>query len=126
MQKGNSVTAIRAWVWPVVMFACLSAHAAGQPGRFGIGFKVDTEGFVLHPKLKDVVVSYLQPGLPAEKAGIKIGDEIIEADGKLIAGASAFGMRSVMDKEAGQSLTLKLKHPSGEVYSVTMIAVPKS
>jgi hypothetical protein len=31
-----------------------------------------------------------------------------------------------MDKEAGQSLTLKLKHPSGEVYSVTMIAVPKS
>ena len=110
----------------LLMSTCLGASAAGHPGRFGIGFKVETVGFMLNPKLKSVVVSFLQPGLPAEKAGIKVGDEVVEADGKTIAGASAFGMRSVMEKDAGQSLTLKLKHPTGETYTVNMVAVAKN
>ncbi|GLQ90706.1 PDZ domain-containing protein [Dyella flagellata] len=126
MHKPKSAVAVRAWVFMLLLFTCLGVSAAGQPGRFGIGFKVETEGFMLNPKLKSVVVSYLQPGLPADKAGIKVGDEIIEADGKTIAGASAFGMRSVMDKDAGQSLTLKLKHPTGDTYTVSMVAVAKN
>ncbi|WP_158628823.1 PDZ domain-containing protein [Dyella choica] len=110
----------------LLMFTCLGVSAAGQPGQFGIGFKVETEGFMLNPKLKSVVVSDLQPGLPADKAGIKVGDEVVEADGKTIAGASAFGMRSTMHKDAGQALTLKLKHPTGDSYTITMVAVPKT
>ena len=126
MHKPKSVPAVRAGVFMFLMVTSLSVFAAGQPGQFGIGFKVETEGFMLNPKLKSVVVGDLQPGLPADKAGIKVGDEVVEADGKTIAGASAFGMRSTMHKDAGQSLTVKLKHPAGDTYTITMVAVPKN
>ena len=125
MRKIGIIAAARTWVFALLMCTCLGLAATGTPGRFGIGFKVETEGFVLDPKLKRVTVTSLQPGLPADKAGIKLGDEIVEADGKAVAGARAFGMRSIMDKEAGQSLTLKLRHPAGDVYTVTMVAVAK-
>ena len=41
------------------------------------------------PKEPSFPITDLEPGMPAEKAGIKVGDEIITVDGQPIAGLAA-------------------------------------
>jgi len=96
-----------------------------KPGGFGIAIDVDGEGFFLNPTLKTVTVKSVAPGRPAAEAGIKPGDQIIEVEGKLVAGTKARELEPLMKKNVGEKLVLRVKRATGEVFTVTLVAAAK-
>ena len=101
------------------------AFADDAKGSFGFAAKVDSDGF-FDPTLKSVFVQSVQPGLPAARAGIVVGDSIIEVDGTKVAGAKASAMADRMKKKPGQQAVLKLLRVNGETYVVTLTAEAKN
>ena len=101
------------------------AFADDAKGSFGFVGKVDSDGF-FDPTLKSVFVQSVQPGLPAARAGIVVGDSIIEVDGTKVAGAKASAMADRMKKKPGQQAVLKLLRVNGETYVVTLTAEAKN
>jgi C-terminal processing protease CtpA/Prc len=73
--------------------------------------------------LKSATISSVAAGSPAASAGIAPKDEIIEVEGHAVVGAKAKDVAPLLKKAPGQSIRLKLRHPSGEVYEVTLVAV---
>ena len=96
-----------------------------KPGGFGIAIDVDGEGFFLNPTLKTVTVKSVAPGKPAAEAGIKPGDQIIEVEGKLVAGTKARELEPLMKKNVSEKLALRIKRATGEVFTVTLVAAAK-
>jgi C-terminal processing protease CtpA/Prc len=118
----------RAWViaaCSLVGFA-FGAIAEEVPGSFGFTVEVDGEGFFLNPTLKSLTVTAVAASSPAAKAGVAPKDQIVEAEGRSVVGAKAKDLESLLKKQAGQSLRLRLRRPNGEEYSVTLVAVPKA
>jgi predicted metalloprotease with PDZ domain len=60
----------------------LAVQADTPRGVFGIGLNVDGEGFFLNPTLKSITITEVRKGMPAEAAGIAVGDQIVEVEGK--------------------------------------------
>src|ERR1044071_10007875 len=52
------------------------------------------------------VVSKVEPGLPADKAGIHVGDEIIAVNGIKVQNSRAFGLYAVLQKSKGSSVPI--------------------
>lgn len=101
------------------------AQAGEAKGFFGLTVTVDGEGFFLNPTLKTVTVQKVEPKSPAANAGIVAGDQIVEAEGRTVAGTKARELQPMMSKKPGQALHLLLKRPKGEAYKVTLIAVAR-
>jgi C-terminal processing protease CtpA/Prc len=100
------------------------AMADEATGTFGLVAKVETDG-VFSPRLKSVLIQSVVPGLPAAASGIAAGDLVVEVDGRVVAGAAASDMASLMKKAPGQKLGLKLRRPRGDVYAVELTAVQR-
>ena len=97
---------------------------AEDHGYFGFALKVVTNGFFLAPTVSDLTIDKVMPGTPAERAGIRSGDRILEVEGKAVAGTKALDLKSRATRMPGQTLHLTLRHPDGQVYTVAMVAVP--
>jgi C-terminal processing protease CtpA/Prc len=101
------------------------AHAEDGKGFFGLAVSIDGEGFFLNPTLRTITIQKVEPKSPAANAGIAPGDQIIEAEGRVIAGTKARELEPIMTKKVGQALHLLLKRPKGELYKVILIAIAK-
>jgi C-terminal processing protease CtpA/Prc len=101
------------------------AHAEDDKGFFGLAVSVDGEGFFLNPTLHTITIQKVVPKSPAANAGIAPGDQIIEAEGRVIAGTKARELEPIMSKKVGQALHLLMKRPKGELYKATLIAIAK-
>jgi C-terminal processing protease CtpA/Prc len=101
------------------------AQAEPVPGTFGFAIDVDGEGFFLNPTLKTVTIKSVVPGRPAATAGIKPGDQIVEVEGRPVLGAKASELQPRMKKNVGETLSLRLRKPSGDLYVVSLVAAPK-
>lgn len=101
------------------------AHAGPVPGTFGFAINVDGDGFFLNPTLKSVTIKSVVPGRPAATAGIKPGDQIVEVEGRQVLGAKANDLQPLLKKNVGETLRLRLRKPSGELYAVSLVAAPK-
>ncbi|MGN6513159.1 MAG: PDZ domain-containing protein [Lysobacteraceae bacterium] len=106
----------------VVLFA--GAVRAEDRGYFGFALKVVTRGFFLAPTVSELGIERVVPGTPAERAGIRAGDRILEVEGKPVAGNKALELKARAARQVGQTLRLTLRHPDGQVYRVAMVAVP--
>ena len=104
--------------WP------LAAQAAGR-GVFGFSMAIDSEGFFLNPTLRSIRITKVAAASPAEQAGLKVGDEVIEVAGRAVAGAKGREIQALAEKDVGQSLLLKVKRAGGEVAALTLVAVEK-
>ncbi len=102
------------------------AQAEAKPGSFGFAIEVDGEGSFLNPTLKSVTIKSVVSGRPAAQADIKPGDQILEVDGKLVAGAKARDLEPHLRKNVGEKLNLRLRRQSGDIYSATLVAASKS
>lgn len=100
------------------------AQPEPKPGGFGLSISVDGEGF-LNPTLTSVTVRSVSPGRPASAAGIQPGDQIVEVEGKPVAGTKARELEHLMKKNIGETLKLRIRRPNGEVYAVSMVAAVK-
>jgi carboxyl-terminal processing protease len=68
----------------------------------GIGVTTDTHDGRL-------VVTAVRPASPAERAGLRVGDRLVEADGKAMAGWTAEETRNALRGPAGSRLTLTIE-----------------
>jgi len=97
----------------IAALAAAAAHAAGKP-VIGISFSIETDGF-FSTTLKKVTVAAVKPGLPAEKAGVLAGDEIVAANDIPIAGTPGGKLKDVLENaRPGDHLKLRVHRASGE------------
>lgn len=104
-----------------------SAIAAGaaERGYFGLAVSVDADGF-FNPTLKAVTVSKVTPRSPAAKAGVEVGDLIVEVEGQTVAGLKADDLKPFMQLNIGEATRFVMKRSSGEVVLRVLVAAPKA
>ncbi len=68
-------------------------------------------GALIHQKGDSVVIAEPYEGFPAQKAGLRAGDIILEVDGQSAIGKTSDEMSEVLKGEPGTSLTLTVKRP---------------
>ena len=108
-----------------LLLALLAGAACAEDhGYFGFALKAVTKGFFLAPTISDLRIERVLPGTPAERAGIRAGDRILEVEGKPVAGSKALDLKAKATRQPGQTLHLTLRHPDGQVYRVAMVAIP--
>ena len=71
----------------------------------------DPNAVLIVPEVKGVLVMRVMPNTPAEKAGIRKGDAIIQVDGEAVTTAEQL-QNLVENSQIGQSLKLKLRRGS--------------
>jgi C-terminal processing protease CtpA/Prc len=111
----------------IVLALCASGAVAlaADKGYLGISVKIEGEGVFWNPTLKSARIARVAPGSPAAQAGVAAGDEIVEVEGKRVAGAKGRELQPYLEREVGQPLRLVLKTASGELKPVTLVAGPK-
>ena len=106
---------------------CLSAlplHAA-EKGWFGFALSIDAEGISLNPKLRTIKIEKVFPGSPAAKAGLAPGDNILEMEGIVVAGARANALKTAAQKSVGETLRVKFQRRGEEPHYVSLVAAAK-
>ena len=86
---------------------------AAPIGRFGFG--TGSGGMIWHPAIGHLIVLRIQAGGPAEKAGLRVGDEILDVDGLTVPGRSHSEVfRELRNKDAGKPVTFKVASARGK------------
>lgn len=93
-----------------------AAAQVGSPGYLGV---------LVEEKGNKLVVGDVEPGSPAEVAGVQLGDQIAKVDGKAVKNADAFRGQMQM-KTAGETVKLAIKRgkETNEV-AATLIATSR-
>lgn len=95
------------------LLAATATHAAGKP-VIGISLSIETDGF-FSTTLKKVTVTAVKPGLPAEKAGVLVGDEVVAANDIPIPGTPGSKLQGVMENaKPGDHLKLRVHRGTAE------------
>jgi len=107
------------------MVICTIAADAAEQGFLGISVYIDGDQFIPNQKAKSVVINRLVPHSPAHKAGLQLDDEILEVDGTKIPGSRMSEIRPLLDKRAGQTITLIVKKKTGLTQSYSVVLGPR-
>lgn len=107
----------------VLAFALVftSSISAAEKGWFGFGLKVEGSGF-LSFTVKSVTVESIAPHSPASEQHIAVGDEIIQVEETTVPGRRAWELKPLLQKQIGETIHMRLKRPTGQIYSVTLTA----
>jgi C-terminal processing protease CtpA/Prc len=106
-----------------LLFLPLASQAA-EKGWFGFSLSIDADG-ILDPKLRSIKIEKVFLGSPAAKAGLSVGDMIVEIEGVAVDGAKADTLKAAMQKSVGETLRLKIKRGADASQDVSLIAGPK-
>ena len=109
----------------VVALSIIGLAHATENGSFGVGILVRGSGFFLNPTIKEVVITELEKDMPAAKAGVTVGDSLLEVSGRTVPGAKASDVRPLLVRPVGESVLFKLRRTTGEVYSVSLVSAAK-
>ncbi|HSN97259.1 MAG TPA: PDZ domain-containing protein [Candidatus Nanopelagicales bacterium] len=71
-----------------------------------------------------VFITRLSPGGPAERAGVKRGDEVLAIGGREVRRMSPGQVRSAFNSVPLSGIVLLLKHPAGSTETVTVVEGP--
>ena len=118
----------RALALPLVIGALLLAQATASAefrrGRVGFTVYVEVDGSYAKPVLKSVHVQEIEPGSPAEAGGLRVDDEIVQAQGQPLAGANAREVAAMVQVAPGERLRLVVRGSDGTERHVTIVAGP--
>ncbi len=110
------------------MVAELDPHSAYLPPREFAQFNEDTGGTFggigveVDFRHERVIVMAPIPGAPAERGGIRAGDELLAVDGKPLAGTAAEAIVRVMRGAPGTTVRVTLKRKAnGEVVTLDLV-----
>lgn len=115
----------RVLVLACVMFGFALPTNAAEHAWYGFHIKAETAGFPLDPVVRSVVIDKVKANSPATAQDIRVGDEIIEADGQSVLGARALRLIGILSKHPGETLRLALRRPTGETYRVAIVGITK-
>ena len=101
-----------------------SAATEFQRGRLGFTVYVQVDGSYAKPVLKSVHVQEIEPGSPADVGGLKVDDEIVQVEGKALAGANAREVAAMVQVPPGERLRLVVRRRDGSERHVTLVAGP--
>ena len=87
---------------------------------------VKGQGPIENMTLESLVVAKVVKGSPAAKAGMQLGDQIIEIDGLIVEGNNTYTLMPIMDKPAGDEITFVVRRPDGTQRKITMVVIPIS
>jgi S1-C subfamily serine protease len=104
---------------------CSANASAAEKAWYGFHIDPKTEGFPLNPVVRSVVIDKIKTGSPADAQKMRVGDEIIEAEGRVVPGTRALQLIALLNKKPGERLRLRLRRPNGEVYSVLLVGIRK-
>ena len=76
-------------------------------------------GSLIHQEGKNIYIAEPYEGLPADKAGVRIGDRILAVNGESTEGRSNADVSSAMRGQAGTDVTLRLER-DGKAFDVTI------
>jgi S1-C subfamily serine protease len=116
----RTVVAAAAALW--LLCAPPGADAEFRRGRVGFTVYVEVDGSYAKPVLKSVRVQEIEPGSPAEAGGLKVDDEIVQVEGKALAGANAREVAAMVQVPPGESLRLVVRGIDGAQRQVTIVA----
>ena len=91
-----------------------AAHSAD--GKIGMTLEVDTDGPFWNPVVNRLKVKAVDKASLAEAAGIAAGDEIVQIEGKAVAGRLVQDLKEYLKFSPGETRTLCLKHTSGDQF----------
>ena len=91
-------------------FAALG-RSAGRVGAIGVGIKM---------KQESLIIDYVIPDTPADSAGLKPGEEIVEIEGESLAGKSTIDAVRMLRGDPGSEVALVLRE-HGKTRSVRII-----
>lgn len=98
------------------------AQVEPERGVFGVTVAISAEGW-LRPTIRAAHIVQVQPGMPAHRAGIASGDEVLELDGRRIPGAAAADLAPLAQgKRIGETLSVLLRRPGGDSYRAVLTA----
>jgi len=126
MPRGLLHTARGALCAIALTWLTLQPAAALDPDRGRLGFTVyvEVDGSYLKPILKSVWVQEIEPGSPAEAGGLKVEDQILQVQGKPLAGANAREVAAMIQVPPGTRLRLIVRSTDGAQRHVTIVAGP--
>jgi C-terminal processing protease CtpA/Prc len=96
----------------ILLFACAPAGQAAE-AKLGFSVKVEGEGFFLNPVIIKIIVDEVTKGSIADANGVKVGDLILQVNGRTVVGRRALELRSLMKMDPGETRTFRLKHSDG-------------
>jgi len=102
----------------------LPLHAA-EKGWFGFALWIDAEEISLNPKLRSIKIERVFPDSPAAKAGLAPGDNILEMEGIVVAGAQANTLKAATQKSVGETFRLKFQRGADAPREISMVAASK-
>ena len=108
------------------LLACARVLAATPDGWFGLSLNVEIES--VDRVVQTVTVREVLPDSPASERHLVAGDQVIEIEGRRIAGMTLEALQSLIRKPIGEALQLRLQPPIGDAYAVVLTAsdVPDS
>lgn len=96
-----------------------------ERGVFGLSVEIAGDG-VFNPVIARARVTSVRPGFPAARAGLRVGDELLEVDGRRVPGATARDLAPLArGKRVGESVAVRVQRGS-EALSFVLVAVPRS
>jgi len=106
----------------VALLLSVVPFTALAKARLGFGVAVATDGY-FSTTLAQVTVDSVQPGSPSEKAGLKVGDLIVELNGKPIKGASGLAVKKILTgAKPGDHVVLKVLRAAQGVLVIDIVA----
>ncbi len=113
----SSLRSVRSLVALAAVVASCSAFAV--QGRLGFSVAVETDGF-FSSTLKQVKITAVTAGAPAEQAGLRVGDSVESINDVAIVGASGTKIMDIVHAvQPGEHLRMKvLRDGAGRVVDI--------
>jgi C-terminal processing protease CtpA/Prc len=100
-------------------------RAEDERGQLGFSISVDGDGPFWNPVLKSATVAKVTPASPAASAGLVPGDQIVEVEGRTVAGAKARELEPLMARRPGERLSLRVRRADGSVQQLVLVAAAR-
>jgi putative serine protease PepD len=107
---------LRPFAKPLLALAAIAAACSVHAAQARLGFAVsaETDGF-FSTTLKQVKITSVVPGAPAEQAGLQAGDEVEAVNDVQVAGASGSKIMDMVHAvQPGDHLRLKVRRGGAE------------
>ncbi len=92
-----------------------------NPGGIGVHLDIKGSGPMDAMTVKSLTVEKVAKHSPAARAGLQIGDQIIEIDGQTVEGSNGDAMGHAMHKSVGSKVTIVVRQAGGSLRKITMV-----